>query len=869
MSFALNGTHIDGGTFNNVAGNMTQVFNFHVTPSHLLADPRLLDGTTNTSRDHHEMELSNSNSPRVCGNGNPGPSATVDSGVEPPLEIRDFAPPPRTDPRRQRSQPENISNSCSSVCAEMTRLSITSYAESGMDILSRSVVTEALHDSGERFPEPACHPGTRTAVLEELSAWSIDPDLESTILWLHGSAGMGKSAIAQMFAGDCQAQGRLGASFFFRRGHSKRGSWHGLCATIAYQLATSVPELRPPISKAVEADRLIMGRSMTVQFHKLLVEAFSSTRDLELMPVIVLDGLDECEGHRVQQEILRLFIGAIRDHQLPVRLLITSRPEPNIREIFETVETLAICCHLVLSADDSAYRDIRIYLGDEFSRIRREYLTRGVDLGTVWPGPAAVEHLVERSSGIFVYVTTVIRFIDDEYSHPADRLASVLSLDPRSTAPFDDLYTEVLSVVPHEPQQVRILHSIWQSTLRSRGAQLFPEEIDMLLVLHPGTARLALRGLHSVLHVPPICTLSDGEPYIHPLHASLPDYLADVRRSGRWCLWIPWLLSDYLSCTLRLLASPRTNDTITHLQIRCALMLPLLLSQTTPSDTLISLLRNQQVQDSLFSLVVVLRLPPWPQRDSHYPLDLIQLWEEHQLIATLIQYNSSYKREPKSPRRPTLKFDSLYAQMLSLHPDLLFVLKSQVVWSDPLLSILNVMGPPHDFRVFRPFVQLLEVRELLELPFSNDDRFFDGHFPDGDSPADFLRDPHRAGNLYSDPQDIAAGIMLLWIQHAKERLVEGNAEFSLAWLELIERCRSSQRILMALQTLNLAQICDQRHLNPAYPHSIHRYIWPASTLLCVLDWLSKFPDPPLQTITFWERQLAVIRRCTGSQFSDH
>ncbi|KAJ7483226.1 hypothetical protein FB451DRAFT_102346 [Mycena latifolia] len=58
---------------------------------------------------------------------------------------------------------------------------------------------EALHDSVERFPEPACHPGTRTAVLEELKSWSVDTSPESTILWLHGCAGMGKSAIAQMF----------------------------------------------------------------------------------------------------------------------------------------------------------------------------------------------------------------------------------------------------------------------------------------------------------------------------------------------------------------------------------------------------------------------------------------------------------------------------------------------------------------------------------------------------------------------------------------------------------------------------------------------------------------------------------------------
>ncbi|KAJ7478217.1 hypothetical protein FB451DRAFT_1556981 [Mycena latifolia] len=765
MSFALNGTHIDGGTFNNVAGNMTQVLHFHITPSHSLADPRLLDG---------------------------------------------------------------------------------------MDILYRSVVAEALHDSGERFPEPACHPGTRTAVLEELRSWSIDRDSESTILWLHGSAGMGKSAIAQMFAGDCQAQGRLGASFFFRRRHPKRGSWHGLCTTIAYQLPTSVPELHFSISKAVKTDRLIMGRSMTVQFHKLLVEAFSSTRDLGIMPVIVFDGLDECEDHRVQQEILRLFIRAIRDRQLPVRLLITSRPEPHIREIFETDQTFAICRHLVLYADDSAYQDIGIYLRDEFSRIRTEYLTRGVDLGTMWPAPAAVEHLVEKSSGIFVYASTVIRFIDDGYSHPADRLASVLSLDPRSTAPLDDLYTEVLSVVSHEPQQLRILHAIWQTTLG--GAQLFPEEIDMLLVFRPGTARLTLRGLHSILHVPPICTVFDRELEVHPLHASLPDYLADVRRSGQWCLRIPWLLSDYLSCTLRLLASPRTNDAIRHLHIRCARMLPLLLSQTVPSDTLISLLRNQEVQDSLFLPSPIRHLPPWPQRGSHYPSDLIQLWEEHQLIATFIQHKPNYKRQSQTLRRPTLKLDSIYAQIFSQHTDLLFILNSQIIVPDPLFSVLKFMGPPHDFRVFRPFVEHPEVRELLEVPFSNDNRVF-GHFPDGDSPVDFLRDPHRAGCLYSGPQDVAEEIVLLWLQHAKECLAELNLGFSLVWLELLEQCRSSRKILMAMETLNLAQLCDQLSVHPAGTYEVHEAAFRA------LDWLSKFPDPPLQAIAFWEKQLAEICRC--------
>ncbi|KAJ7098975.1 hypothetical protein C8R44DRAFT_566451, partial [Mycena epipterygia] len=265
----------------------------------------------------------------------------------------------------------------------------------------------ALHDSVERFPEPACHPGTRTDILDQLRSWSIDTNPESTLLWLHGSAGMGKSAIAQMFAGNCQREGRLGASFFFRRGHPKRGTWHGLITTIVYQLAKSVPEFLLPLQQAMEADKLVVGRAIPVQFQQLLVEPFRQVPVPRIIPVIILDGLDECADHTIQQQILRLCLAAIQDHQLPIRLLIISRPEPHVREVLEMNEALTICRPFELSADCS---DIRIYLQAEFSRIHSDYRARGIDLGAGWPTSDALDQVVRKSSGIFIYATTVIRF---------------------------------------------------------------------------------------------------------------------------------------------------------------------------------------------------------------------------------------------------------------------------------------------------------------------------------------------------------------------------------------------------------------------------------------------------------------------------
>ncbi|KAJ7478131.1 hypothetical protein FB451DRAFT_1131487 [Mycena latifolia] len=398
MSFALNGTHIDGSTFNNVSGNMSQVLNSHVHLNAMPENPRGGNGVnllhsapanrsigpiraqrlarnvqpyaiTDRSSRHrdHQMELPSENRiPRMIGYdiGSYGVAG----------DISQFAPPMGSNANGESYNPTNTSNiSYNSVGGNMTQLSVTSYGESGIDILYRCVVMEALHDSGERFTEPACHPGTRTAVLEELKSWSLDTSPDSTILWLHGCAGMGKSAIAQMFAGECKAQGLLGASFFFKRGHPKRGTWNGLFTSLAYQLAMSVPELLLPVQQAVDTNKLVVGSAMTVQFRNLFAEPLRHTACLQFMPVIVLDGLDECADHKVQQQILRLFIDVIHNHHLPIRLLIASRPEPHIREILETEETSVICRHSHLSADNSA---IQIYFRDEFSRIRTEYMAR-------------------------------------------------------------------------------------------------------------------------------------------------------------------------------------------------------------------------------------------------------------------------------------------------------------------------------------------------------------------------------------------------------------------------------------------------------------------------------------------------------------
>lgn len=70
----------------------------------------------------------------------------------------------------------------------------------GIDRLFKNVAPGAFHDSGERFDQPKCHPNTRVAVIQDILDWLDDLESPKLVMWVHGAAGAGKSAIAQTIA---------------------------------------------------------------------------------------------------------------------------------------------------------------------------------------------------------------------------------------------------------------------------------------------------------------------------------------------------------------------------------------------------------------------------------------------------------------------------------------------------------------------------------------------------------------------------------------------------------------------------------------------------------------------------------------------
>ncbi|KAF7345847.1 putative nwd2 protein [Mycena venus] len=426
-----------------------------------------------------------------------------------------------------------------------------------------------------------------------------------------------------------QDDGRLGGSFFFKRGHATRGNAKVLFATLAYQLALHDRRLEGPISRSAEHDTSVVGRSMDVQLRKLMVEPSQSLNDTTPL-ILLIDGLDECEGAHTQQTILSLIGNVVRQHPSTFRFLVASRPESHI------CEKLAESSHhdLYDSVDvEQSFWDIQVYLRDEFARIHREHSETMGSIPTPWPSSDIVEMLVEKSSGYFIYASTVIKFIDDKNWRPTEQLQVVQNLandDP--CLPFealDHLYIHILSGVP-----ARSRAKLCNILCVIANFRLCLRYIEALLDLKSGDVRLTLRNLHSVLSI--------GSEYeeitIH--HASFLDFLHDRQRSSNFYIGPGSEHRMNVACAVLQALSCKLNDPRVEIAWRLEPLCIGYITSVPPSPTLIRLCRDLNpdffwwgiLSDRSRALSTIKQLLTWLKGIYPLPDDLIQHWEDYRFM---------------------------------------------------------------------------------------------------------------------------------------------------------------------------------------------------------------------------------------------
>ncbi|TFK35991.1 hypothetical protein BDQ12DRAFT_737259 [Crucibulum laeve] len=432
----------------------------------------------------------------------------------------------------------------------------------GFEYLRASIAPGAFHNSSERFDPPKCHPETRKAVLQTIIAWVEDRSRASPIMWLYGPAGAGKSAIAQSIAELCEAKNNLSAAFFFSRTVAERNTEAHLFATIVYQIALNIPPIKPIIAAAIENDLTIFSRSLYVQIQTLIVQPCRTL--LERLPtasiqdwpqLIIIDGLDECLKPEIQASILEALSVAISQSNIPFCILVDSRPEQAIRTAFNVESLNSLTTRLALDDTFDPDKDIELFLRSKFTDIRQSHSAR--PFSDAWPSDSAVNTLVARSSGQFIYASVVMKYVSDPRHLPVRRLNVILGLSDRGNdtpyAQLDLLYSHILSTVEDFENTSRVLGALIYLANGDRCERLTidllksPPFLDEFLVLENSNTCLLLSDLHSMLSVPE--NSSTGLP-IRFFHASFSDFLLDSKRSNIFYLSQGKIHADLAWCTL-------------------------------------------------------------------------------------------------------------------------------------------------------------------------------------------------------------------------------------------------------------------------------------------------------------------------------
>jgi hypothetical protein len=375
---------------------------------------------------------------------------------------------------------------------------------------------------------------------------------EWKMLWVRGYAGTGKSAVAQSFGDSCDKK-RHGASYFFSRA-AGRNKPETVVPTIVYQLATTILEYRSLIGHQLANNPLLLRNSPPVQFRELIVEPFADLqRQRRREPiVIILDGLDECEGEDAQLEILDMITNALRTNPaLPLRWLILSRPEAHLKDAFSKYTN---CSREELIIDATCRDDVEKYTRDGISLIKDKF---SKFTPPDWPPADQLQELIDRVSGLFVYASTCLHFISDrDEANPQSQLNTLLTfmncsssvLGSRSPlAALDLLYSQILGDIPptvFKTTQRILAFMSYQSKLDQDKELSSAQILCNFLRLDQYTFYNASRGLHSVMAIPE--SEDAGRSQVQFYHASFQDFLLDPKRSGKFAICEKKALVDFL-----------------------------------------------------------------------------------------------------------------------------------------------------------------------------------------------------------------------------------------------------------------------------------------------------------------------------------
>lgn len=382
--------------------------------------------------------------------------------------------------------------------------------------------------------------GTREKVFEFLEKWEEDHCARNTtqpICILEGEAGTGKSTIASEFSKRLQKRGRLGATFFFTRGVQDLNSPKKFFSTIASQLARSQPALRDHVIDAARQHLTVATlQQLEREAEDLILKPLNALPPTHSPIFVIVDALDECEDEgKLVLTLLRLLFSASIRPGSPLRIFLTSRPEPHyIHAAFTTTDTSPhVSVVSIQDYRDSVDHDIERLIGDMFSQN---------ETSKKWAEdhPSIIPPLVTKSDGLFIYARTAVDFIlgdiDDDILSIQERY-NLLTIQGTAQGldSLDALYRTVLGSVssrrgtgPHPQMQERLKRVLQYLVTLQDPDGISPETLEKLTNMRTEESVPILNRLRSVVFF----ERSNVASRFRIVHATFREFLVDPSHAG-------------------------------------------------------------------------------------------------------------------------------------------------------------------------------------------------------------------------------------------------------------------------------------------------------------------------------------------------
>lgn len=368
--------------------------------------------------------------------------------------------------------------------------------------------------------------GTRTALLRRITLWFaasapsalptlspyVQPRQQSSLFWLQGLAGSGKSTIALTFARSLEKHDDPISRFFCKREVPRLSNPKRVLPTLAYQLAEHYDGYREAIINFLTdpANSNIASFPISEQY-KLLFEDCTETiaESISIFHAFMVDGLDECGSIREQVMLARHLL-ALANLSPKIKVIVTSRIVEEIRAVF-----VADGQCTVANVSEEAQNNVDI----------RRYIMAKLEEMDISLPKEVIDMLVKQASGLFIWCSTLFKYVEESMDprELLERLASERP-PPRADGSYGwlyKLYDHILSAaVTTDDGRTLMVNILSIISVSSSNQPLSAVAIASFLRRKVGPIRKVLLALNAVL--------SEDWPIRGPVrayHGSFLDYL--------------------------------------------------------------------------------------------------------------------------------------------------------------------------------------------------------------------------------------------------------------------------------------------------------------------------------------------------------